>query len=234
MNRTQKPRRETYFTTPAGHISPFGKSGRRSPVITLVRDSPGSGNVRESRSGTGSTVDNTVSIRKTLTETIGKYNVRKMLDLGCGDWNWLKEIPKSRLPAKYIGIDAAPDVIASNQAKHGDKQVKFVCESSLDYLAERSYKEFDLILIRHSLEHLPNDYNIQLLKEVIRCAKYVLITSAKHDQANVNGKCKVGGYRPINLLMPPYIKVIGHPSQEIDDYCDGEKPGITFINFYEF
>jgi SAM-dependent methyltransferase len=188
----------------------------------------------ESRSGEGSTLNNTVLIRGILCKIITKYKIKKMLDIGCGDWNWMKEIKKD-LPAEYIGLDAAPKVIYYNQENYGiENKIKFVCDDSLSYLSKCESKSFDLILIRHNLEHLPNNYNIKLLKQLTSCTKYALITSAKHERKDTNGKCRFGGYRPINLLKKPYIQTLGYPLEEIDDYCIGEPRGITFINLYKF
>lgn len=49
-------------------------------------------NAHESISGPGSSVLNTVEIRDLLQDVIINYNIKSILDLGCGDWNWFQLI----------------------------------------------------------------------------------------------------------------------------------------------
>ncbi|MDR1323847.1 MAG: class I SAM-dependent methyltransferase, partial [Candidatus Margulisbacteria bacterium] len=58
---------------------------------------------KESRSGGGSEVDATKTIRKTLPKLWKKYKIKTFLDVPCGDYNWMKEIDKSTIT--YIGGD---------------------------------------------------------------------------------------------------------------------------------
>ncbi len=196
---------------------------------TKYWDNPNNGG--ESLSGEGSIIKNTFLIREAITGILSEFNIKTMLDAGCGDWNWMKEI-SSFLP-DYTGLDVAPFVIEGNK-KYAKKNIRFINEASLSFLKRIKNKEFDLILIRHILEHLPTYYNIDLLNEVKRCSKYALITSTLQETPTTNKTEIFGGYAPINLLKTPYIEVLGKPLRQIDDYCIPEPRGITFINFYEF
>ena len=42
---------------------------------------------RESASGPGSSLENTVEIRDLILETVEQYDIKTVLDLGCGDWH---------------------------------------------------------------------------------------------------------------------------------------------------
>lgn len=192
-------------------------------------DTPG--NKGESLSGEGSILKNTVLIRKAITNILSGYKIKTMLDASCGDWNWMKEI--SGFLPDYIGLDVVPSIIKNN-LKYTTPNIRFVNEASLSFLKKAQNKGFDLILVRHTLEHLPTTYNIDLLKEVKRCTKYSLITSTLQDTPTTNKTKIFGGYAPINLLKTPYIEILGKPLNQIDDYCFPEPRGITFINFYEF
>ena len=46
----------------------------------------------ESHSGMGSTLQFTPNIRKELPLLWKAYGIKKILDIGCGDFNWMKEI----------------------------------------------------------------------------------------------------------------------------------------------
>jgi SAM-dependent methyltransferase len=233
--RTNKKYSASFSEAEIISITPGGESHKIKKAFQNIYDNfVWQSTNNESRSGMGSILSNTVLVRKALCSIIKNYKITKMLDIGCGDWNWMKEIT-NELPAEYIGLDTVPSVVLSNNEKYNDgKLISFICDDSLSYLLKCADKEFDLILIRHNLEHLPNNYNRQLLKELIRCAKYALITSAKQERPDTNGECRFGDYRPINLLQAPYIEILGNPLEEIDDYCVGEPQGITFINLYKF
>ena len=48
-------------------------------------------NSSESISGYGSTIDNTFITRKAIQDIINLYNIKTILDIPCGDYNWMKE-----------------------------------------------------------------------------------------------------------------------------------------------
>ena len=49
-------------------------------------------NSKESRSGKGSELIQTVEVRKIIPDIIKKYNIKSILDIPCGDFNYMKEI----------------------------------------------------------------------------------------------------------------------------------------------
>jgi hypothetical protein len=64
----------------------------------------------ESVSGTGSTVDQTTTIRTILPQIIRSYAVSTILDIPCGDFNWMQLVD---LPARYIGANIVDELIGS-------------------------------------------------------------------------------------------------------------------------
>jgi hypothetical protein len=57
----------------------------------------------ESHSGMGSTLQYTTNTRKGLPLIWSKYNIKKVLDIGCGDFNWMKDTKKKvRLNLKLV------------------------------------------------------------------------------------------------------------------------------------
>ena len=49
----------------------------------------------ESRSGPGSTEKQTRRIREALPTILNNFGIKSMLDLPCGDWNWMKDVDLS-------------------------------------------------------------------------------------------------------------------------------------------
>jgi hypothetical protein len=61
-------------------------------------------NDSESRSGEGSTLENTQNVRNELPIVLKKYKIKSVLDAPCGDFNWMKSITQG-ISIKYIGDD---------------------------------------------------------------------------------------------------------------------------------
>ena len=57
----------------------------------------------ESVSGGGSEMQNTEAIRRELPYLIQKFGIKSILDIPCGDWNWMKSV--DLCGASYIGAD---------------------------------------------------------------------------------------------------------------------------------
>src|SRR5262249_22136099 len=69
----------------------------------------------ESYSGTGSTVAGTKGVRAALPRLLDKLNTQVLIDVGCGDFNWMRHV---QLKCKYKGIDIVDFVIKNNRAKY--------------------------------------------------------------------------------------------------------------------
>jgi len=164
----------------------------------------------ESKSGLGSSLDFTTLFREELLQIIEKHNIYKIFDCSCGDWNWMKTIKKS-LPY-YIGNDVVEDLISDNILKYGKDNIHFTCNDMLSQLKTYCNNELDLVICRHTLEHLPTDYSINTLIEIKRVSKYAIITSSRHfDKENYD--IDMDGYssRPVNLDKKPYLNIINKP-----------------------
>lgn len=187
-------------------------------------------NANESRSGIGSILSNTIAIRKAIVQIISDFQIKEMLDISCGDWNWMKEIAQD-LPS-YTGLDVTPSIIKVNKKKYKKENINFINIDALSFLQQCKDKQYDLILARHTLEHLPLDYNIALINEIKRCSKYALINSKNLDTTNL--ATQIGGYSSINLLLSPYVEILGEPIVKIDDRCVNEAAGISYTGLYSF
>jgi hypothetical protein len=192
----------------------------------------------ESKSGLGSSLSYTVNFRRELLEIIEKYNLIKIFDCSCGDWNWMKTIKES-LPY-YIGNDIVEELVHNNTLKYGSDKIHFVCNDMLSQLKTYTDNELDLVICRHTLEHLPTDYSIEVLIEIKRVSKYSIITSTKYyDKENIDIEMDGHTYRPINLNKEPYYNVIDKPVYAFLDTV-GDKIEVTdslngcFGYLYEF
>jgi hypothetical protein len=185
----------------------------------------------ESRSGDGSCLAYTEGIRKLIIELIGD-GVNTIWDCSCGDWNWMKEIRDS-LP-HYIGNDIVEDIVKINTERYGNERISFQSSDMLSSLQSLGDSSVDLILCRHTLEHLPTEYSIEVVREIRRVGKWALITSNTHEG---NSPISPNGHnaRVINLEVDEYMEILGLPTSKHWDSM-GEPPSDTAfnLNLYKF
>ena len=101
----------------------------------------------ESRSGTGSSLRSTENIRFHLPIILKKFNIKKLFDAPCGDFNWMSQVLKS-VEIDYLGSDIVKDLIVSNKKYENDK-IKF---SKLDIIVDK-LPVSDLMICRDCLFH---------------------------------------------------------------------------------
>jgi len=186
----------------------------------------------ESKSGLGSTNEYTINIRNTFISFIKENSIKNVLDTSCGDWYWMKFI-KSNLP-NYTGLDIVKDIVDKNNELYSDSNTKFIHTDFLSFIKKQEDKSIDLILCRHTLEHLPTEYNIEFLKECKRVCKYLFVTGYNNiNKLNVDLPDTI--YRPINLKLSPYSDILSPYYKH--EFYDG--PNYTFLsemvmNIYDF
>jgi predicted 2-oxoglutarate/Fe(II)-dependent dioxygenase YbiX len=149
----------------------------------------------ESKSGTGSELKATATLRKELAVLLQRYDIKSMLDIPCGDFNWMKEVNRDGID--YTGADIVPDLIAHNRAAYPN--VKF---DVMDLTAS-DLPKVDLVLVRDCLGHLSDANVLKAIENIRRSgSKYLLATSfTKWDK---NTDIADGGWRCINLMIAPF------------------------------
>ena len=159
----------------------------------------------ESKSGLGSSLIYTENIRKKIIEFINEKSIKNMIDTSCGDWNWMKIIQNQL--CDYTGIDIVIDLIFKNNKKFSNDKIKFIHNDFLTFIKNQHDNSFDLIFCRHTLEHLPTEYNINFINECKRVCKYLLITGYNNNNT-INTEVPSSNYRPINLKLSPYSNIL--------------------------
>ena len=163
----------------------------------------------ESVSGGGSEMQSTKVIRRELPYLIQKFGIQSILDIPCGDWNWMRDV--DLCGASYIGADIVEPLIQKNKWQYRDVDFR-VLDITKDALPK-----VDLIFTRDCLGHLSND---NVLRAIRNCqesgAKYLLATS--FTKWNSNPDILDGGWKCINLMIEPFqlnpIYLINEDCQE--------------------
>ena len=166
----------------------------------------------ESSSGIGSELKNTELIRNELPYLFQKFDIKSMLDIPCGDWNWMKKVDLSSV--SYIGADIVEKLIISNKQSYPNIDFR-----TLDLTTDELPK-VDLVFVRDCLGHLRNE-NVHKAIANIRNSgsKYLLATS--FTRWNMNPDIQDGGWKCINLMIEPFYL---NPIYLINENCQEGYP----------
>jgi SAM-dependent methyltransferase len=147
-------------------------------------------------SGLGSEIVNTPVIRDHLPQLLESLGTRTLLDVGCGDFNWMKEI---RLPCAYIGIDIVRNLIEDNAIRYGGEQRQF---KTIDATSE-PLPQADVVLCREVLFHL-SLADIWRLVENVRQSGAFYFLATTDNNLRLNADILSGDFRFLNLRRAPF------------------------------
>ncbi len=167
---------------------------------------------KESRSGPGSELGSTVGIREHLPKIINEYEFETILDIGCGDWNWFKEID---MPVSYTGIDIVKPLIEKNDKEYGNDKVKFL---HMDGVNE-PYGYYDLVIARDVLFHFSFADMFKFIANLKRSGTNYFLTT--HSGNKQNKDIVTGDWREINIFAEPLD--FGLPVYSFLDNYDSRK-----------
>lgn len=153
----------------------------------------------ESASGPGSDYEQTKFLVPELNIMLKYLNIKSMLDLPCGDFNWMKNVDLSKI--SYHGADIVDEMIKKNNTKYGSENISF---SVIDLVNDKLPK-VDLVMVRDCLVHLPTEDVIKAIKNIQSSgSKYLLTTNFTWNHQNNNKDISVGEWRRLNLVQSPY------------------------------
>jgi hypothetical protein len=150
----------------------------------------------ESVSGFGSTLRETQVVRRELPAMVDRHGVQVLLDIPCGDCNWIREIDFGG--RTYIGGDIVAELVERNRADFGAPNRTF---AHLDVVRD-ALPAADLVLCRDCMIHLPNADVLQALRNIRRSGARLLLATTY--TARQNPDIPIGEWRPINLQAPPF------------------------------
>ena len=169
---------------------------------------------KESKSGTGSSLEQTQELINKLDKLFLKLNISTILDIPCGDFNWMKHLPLKNY--HYLGADIVEEIIESNLQTYKSDNVDF---SVLDITTD-SFPDVDIILVRDCLVHFPFDYIYKTFENLKKQNyKYILMTSFTARPHNTD-LFHVGEWRPLNMEEAPFN--LPKPSETLNENCTEE------------
>jgi hypothetical protein len=177
---------------------------------------------QDSQSGLGSSSMATAALRSKFSEALRVCGCRALLDVGCGDFNWMRDIEGDW---DYTGIDVVPHIVERNNALYATASRRFV---AMDAIRE-SLPTADTVLCRDILFHLSFNSISRVIANAKRSgAKYLIATT---DSCTwFNAEIRDGDYRPVNLRRPPFR--LPQPIMDIDDswVADGQSLGVWLLD----
>lgn len=143
-------------------------------------------------SGPGSTEAYTVKYRSFLQNYLSKNNIKSVVDIGCGDWQFSKLLDWSGI--KYIGCDVSRTIIHENKKKF--EGVEFMVLDA----SEEDIPTADLAIVKDVLQHLSFE-RVHVILNKLQQFDHVLITQ---DINGHNNDCVDGDYRALDIALPPF------------------------------
>jgi len=150
----------------------------------------------ESLSGKGSDLLQTTAIRQQLPALCREFDIRSMLDIPCGDFNWMKHVDLGTIA--YTGADIVSDLIAHNSL-YEMSNTRF---RNLNLLKHKLPK-VDLVFCRDCLVHFSFTDAFAALHNVYESGSTHLLTTTFTSHRR-NHDIPTGSWRPLNLESPPF------------------------------
>ncbi len=190
-------------------------------------------NSKESKSGEGSTFEQTKIVREILPKVFYDFGVKTFIDAPCGDFNWMKMVDLSALD-HYIGIDIVDKIIEVNKSKLANSQKEFLC---LDIVND-NLPAGDLILCRDCLVHLTFEDGLKAIRNFKRSnIKYLLITTFTQRSTNTD-LINDDVWRVLNMNSSPFnfpkpLMMINEGCTEADNLFTDKSLGLYLLNDIE-
>jgi hypothetical protein len=150
----------------------------------------------ESVSGTGSDLSQTLVIAAEIPTLLRELGVVSMLDVPCGDFNWMRTVDLTGI--RYIGADIVKDLVRRNRTFEKEN----IAFTHANLLTDELPK-VDLILCRDCLVHFSHADIRRALNNMRRSGATYLLTTTFPDRTE-NADIPTGRWRVLNLERAPF------------------------------
>lgn len=158
-------------------------------------------------------VDLEQHIATLIQDTIRKYQIKTVVEFGCGFWNYAKLVDWTGLT--YDGYDVVLGPVRYNAGTYGAANIRF--HQLVDGV---ELAPADLLICKDVLQHLPTEDVLHYLATFKELFSYMLIFNASTPEENLNGPIGHGEFRPLRLDLPPFDEAL-----EVVDGWDGSHSG---------
>jgi SAM-dependent methyltransferase len=160
---------------------------------------------RQSVSGPGSEQSAAKPALALLDMTVAEYKVGSILDLGCGDWNWMQHASWRAMPnVRYEGWEAHQGLVDHLTTEFGNQNIRFRCAD----LACEPLPSADLVVCRDVLFHLRIDLAESVITRLRANGCLLLAPSFLGEETNAGIEQYLPidgwGFYRINLDVAPF------------------------------
>lgn len=160
---------------------------------------------RESASGPGSAVSAAGESLSLLDAVVKEYAVTSILDLGCGDWNWMRHAGwRETATVHYEGWDAHPGLVERLTEQFGNERTRF----RLADITTAPLPKVDLVVCRDVLFHIRIDLAQKVVQRVRENRGLLISTSFLNLKSNADIRpylpIENWGFYLINLDIAPF------------------------------
>lgn len=150
----------------------------------------------ESKSGPGASLKQTKKVRTILSTVLKELNIKSLLDIPCGDFNWMKEVNLTQYD--YTGADIVNDIIKQNEAIYSGARKRFMWRD----ITSSPLPQADLVFCRDCLVHFSYSDILKAINNIKKSGSKFLLTTTFPSRTNED--ITTGSWRPINLETPPF------------------------------
>lgn len=169
-------------------------------------------------SGEGSDLEYNKKYIELLKKIINEYNIRNIVDLGCGDFR-IGKLLYDDLNITYTGYDTYKKVIDYNITQYHDQKYTF---EHLDFFTNKeSIVNGDMCILKDVIQHWPLEEIYTFLDYLTESKKfkYILLINCC-NQTKDNEDCDIGDWRELSCNFLPLkkynaVRIYNYNSKEI-------------------
>ena len=174
--------------------------------------------------GCGSCIENTQIYNSTIINFIKDNKIKKITDIGCGDWQSSYLIYQQLSDVDYLGIDCVKSIIEQNKIKFPQYNfINFDIFCNMDLI-----QDSEVYIIKDVLQHWKlNDIYFFLDHLITKNFKYIIITNnGNQNEDNSELNTYIGNGRGLNSNFLPLKK---YNSIHLLDYFGHENKHMCII-----
>lgn len=173
--------------------------------------------------GSGSRPSTTTEYRRLLRALLKQWSVRRVVDLGCGDWEFSCLVDWTGI--EYLGIDVVAAIIESNIVKYSSPTIQFECAD----IRSISIPAADLLIIKDVLQHWPI-VEIQQFLTRMRGQRMLITNTHRIGFRPGNYDISAGRFRPLSLLAFPFNVRGAQVVLEYATHLDNEQKQVLLVD----
>lgn len=163
---------------------------------------------KESRSGPSASLERTTALRTALPGLFSELGIQSILDCGCGDWNWMRQVDLTGI--QYLGCDIIQPLVQTLQETFSAPTVNFQVLNLLQDPPDTA----DLWLARDLCCLFSSEDIWKFFQQFLDSeSNYLAITSIENEEQYQ--ETLTGSWIPLNLRAAPFS--MPPPMLELED-----------------